>query len=233
MSCADFERLPTWEGLLKRILYAQLDDLQGLRILDFGSGRGFTANHFAARNDVTAVEIDRQAIANRFCEHAYTQLTGSLDVLRDMPDATFDLVLCHNVLEYMDEKAEALQTFYRLLKPGGRLSLVKHNRAGRVMQMVVLLNNFDHAQALLEGQNGTSSEYGAIRYYENADIARWCPDFEQAWVRGIRCFWDLQQNQEIQKDKTWKDRMVEMEMRVSEIPAYRDVAFFHHLMLIK
>jgi len=52
---------------------------------------------------------------------------------------------------------------------------VKHNRAGRVMQMVVLLNDFEHAHSLLDGNDGMAmaSKYGAIRYYEDADIENW------------------------------------------------------------
>ena len=43
-----FEHLPPWEALLRRILMAQLGDVRGLRVLDFGSGAGVTADHLAA-----------------------------------------------------------------------------------------------------------------------------------------------------------------------------------------
>ena len=38
--------LHPWERLLKRITWAQLGDIKGKNILDFGSGEGVTANHF-------------------------------------------------------------------------------------------------------------------------------------------------------------------------------------------
>lgn len=50
---------------------------------------------------------------------------------------------------------------------------------------------------------------------------------------GMRTFWDLQQNQEIHKDAEWQDKMVEIEIRVSEMDEYKDVAFFHHLIMEK
>ncbi len=45
--------------------------------------------------------------------------------------------------------------------------------------------------------------------------------------------WDMQQNQEIHKNADWQDKMVEIEMRVSDMDGYKDIAFFHHLMIEK
>ena len=36
--------LTDWDRLLKRILWTQLGDIKGKKILDFGSGAGITAN---------------------------------------------------------------------------------------------------------------------------------------------------------------------------------------------
>ena len=48
--------LPAWERLFKKIIWNQLGDIKGKCILDFGSGEGVTADHFAEQNDVVAVE---------------------------------------------------------------------------------------------------------------------------------------------------------------------------------
>ena len=64
----------------------------------------------------------------------------------------FDIVLCHNVLEYIDDKERVVKELCRVLKPGGMLSVVKHNRAGRVMQMAVLLDELEKAHQLLDGK---------------------------------------------------------------------------------
>lgn len=148
-------------------------------------------------------------------------------------DETFDMIICHNVLEYAVDRAEIVKEFARVLKQDGKISIVKHNRAGRVMQMVVLLNDFDHAHSLLNGNDGMTSKYGAIRYYEDSDIEKWCPDLKIAKTFGMRTFWDMQQNQEIHKDADWQDKMVEIEMRVSDMDGYKDIAFFHHLTIEK
>ena len=43
----------------------------------------------------------------------------------------------------------------------------------------------------------------------------------------------MQQNQEIHKDAGWQEKMIEIEMRVSDKKEYQDIAFFHHLILAK
>ena len=37
--------LPAWERLFKKIVWVQIGDIEGKKILDFGSGEGITANH--------------------------------------------------------------------------------------------------------------------------------------------------------------------------------------------
>lgn len=225
--------LQSWECLMKRIVWKQLGDIRDKKILDFGSGIGVTANYLAEHNDVTAIEPDEDSVAMRWADNQYTQITGRIDELRKFDDETFDMIICHNVLEYTEEREDIVKEFARILKPDGKISIVKHNRAGRVMQMVVLLNDFEHAHSLLDGNDGRASKYRAIRYYENADIEKWCPELVITKTLGIRTFWDMQQNQEIHKDADWQDKMVEIEMRVSDMDGYKDIAFFHHMMIEK
>ena len=72
--------------------------------------------------------------------------------MRNLKSDSFDLIICHNVLEYIDDKKTAITEMSRLLKTGGTLSIVKHNRFGRVMQMAVLLNDINRANDLLDGK---------------------------------------------------------------------------------
>lgn len=225
--------LQPWECLMKRIVWEQLGDICNKKILDFGSGIGVTANYLAKDNDVTAIEPDEESVRERWADNQYTQITGSIDELPKFDDETFDMIICHNVLEYAKDRENIIKEFARILKPDGKISIVKHNHAGRVMQMVVLLNDFEHAHSLLDGNDGMASKYGAIRYYEDADIEKWCPELVITKTLGMRTFWDMQQNQEIHKDTDWQEKMVEIEMRVSDMDGYKDIAFFHHLMLEK
>ena len=168
------------------IVWKQLGDIRDKKILDFGSGIGVTANYLAEHNDVTAIEPDEDSIKERWADNQYTQITGSTDELHKFADETFDMIICHNVLEYVEDRADIVKEFARVLKLDGKISIVKHNRAGRVMQMVVLLNDFEQAHNLLDGNDGMASKYGAIHYYEDSDM-----------------------------------------------DGYKDIAFFHHLMIEK
>lgn len=225
--------LSEWEYLMKQLMWRQMGEIRGKKILDFGSGIGVTANHLAEHNEVIAVEPDEESVKERWADHPYTQLIGSTDELRRFEDEEFDMIVCHNVLEYAQDREDIVKEFARILKPDGKLSIVKHNRAGRVMQMVVLLNNFEHAYSLLDGKDGVASRYGVIHYYEDSDITKWCPSLSVRKTLGLRTFWDLQQNQEIHKDAEWQKQMIEMEMRVSDLDEYKDIAFLHHLIITK
>ncbi len=225
--------LQPWESLMKQLVWTQLGSISGKRILDFGSGLGVTADHFAPENDVIAIEPDSHAIAHRWQDHPYLQLQGSTELLSKLPDESFDVILCHNVLEYAAHRETIIREFARLLKPDGFISLVKHNRPGRVMQMVVLLNDFPHAHALLDGKDGITSQFGSIHYYEDSDLPCWCPELSVVRTLGMRTFWDLQQNQQNHTDQQWQQQMLEAELRVCELEPYRSIAFFHHLILRK
>ena len=247
MKTIDDYQLGTWEKLGKQLIWAQLDFVYGMKVLDFGSGTGVTADFFSEDNEVIAVEPSEKMVKDGEMEmlsagesmHSkgeptgFLQIIGGIDALASMESESFDMIFCHNVLEYADDREQIVTEFYRLLKPGGKLSVVKHNRAGRVMQMAVLLNQFEHAHELLDGKNCTASKFGAINYYEDDDIQKWCEGFRLCSTRGMRTFWDLQQNQEIQSDPQWQKEMLELEMRVADMEEYKGIAFFHHLIFEK
>ena len=226
-------QLPTWEKLAKVIIWKQIGELKGKTILDFGSGTGITADHYAADNNVIAVEPSGEMLANQVNTNGYQQVIGSMDELKKLPNESFDYIFCHNVLEYAYDREMIIREFYRLLKPNGKLSIVKHNRNGRVMQMVVLLNNFDEANNLLDGRNSTAQHFGTINYYDDSDITEWCDGFALRESMALRTFWDLQQNQEIQKNEEWQKKMIDIEIKVSQNPDYQKISFFHHLIFQK
>lgn len=229
----DITDLPAWERLFKRIVWKQLGDMEGKKILDFGSGEGITANHFAEKNDVTAIEPSKEMLSNAWKDHEYTQIVGDVNALSAFKNETFDMIICHNVLEYIDDKAAVVKALARVLKKDGVISIVKHNRAGRVMQMAVLLDDFEKANEILDGKDSAASKFGTIRYYEDNDITKWEPQITISDIWGIRAFWDLQQNQQKHGDEAWQEKMLQLELRVSQMREYKNIAFFHHLLLKK
>ena len=225
--------LPSWEKLSKEIIYRELGDIRNKKILDFGSGNGFTANHFAKDNEVIAIEPNKDMLIDAYKEHLYKQIIGDINDLKSFDDESFDLIICHNVLEYIDDKREVVNKLARVLKKGGTLSIVKHNRVGRVMQMAVLLDDFARANKLLDGKDDNALKFGTIKYYEYNDVLNWEPSLKMVDCFGVRTFFDLQQNQEKHDDVGWQEQMINLEFRVSNIKEYRDIAFFHHLLFRK
>ena len=138
-----------WGKMFYDLLFAQLDipHLPRLKILDLGSGLGVTANHFAAWHDITAIEPNEEMINNRLKENKYEQIQGGVEKIAIHKDVFFDIVFCHNVLEYIEDKEPIVAELLRVLKSDGILSIVKHNRVGRVfkqqfMQMTQKLSHY-------------------------------------------------------------------------------------------
>jgi SAM-dependent methyltransferase len=82
----------------------------GRRTLDIGAQNGPYAAHFPHR---VALDI-RRGIG--------VQIIGDTQAL-GIADATFDVVLCTEVLEHLPEPQQAVDEMFRVLKPGGQLLL--------------------------------------------------------------------------------------------------------------
>lgn len=229
----NIKEIPAWDRLLKRIVWKQIGQIEGKKILDFGSGQGITSNYFAQSNKVIAIEPSKEMLENAWKDNDYNQIVGDISYLKKFDSDSFDFVFCHNVLEYIDDKQFVINELSRVLKKGGTMSIVKHNRLGRVMQMAVLLNDFEKANDLLDGKNSTASKFGKIKYYNDEDILKWCPELSIEDCFGIRTFWDLQQNQEMHDNENWQKNMMKLEMRCSNIEEFVKIAFFHHLLIHK
>lgn len=97
----EITELPAWERLFKRIVWKQIGEIEGKRILDFGSGQGITANYFAKKNEVIAIEPSEEMLMDTWRDYRYTQIAGDIKDLSAFVDGFFDIIICHNVLEYM------------------------------------------------------------------------------------------------------------------------------------
>ena len=225
-----------WGMLYYGLIRSQLADiveLNGLKILDFGSGFGATANYLAKHNEVTAIEPNIDMITERERENNYTQINGKTEKLNDFADCSFDVVTCHNVLEFApEERAEIVKEFSRVLKSGGVLSVAKHNKTGKIMYKVIFENNTDEAMSLLDGEE-SSNAFGKVDYYDTEDIVKWGDNLKIEKILGARILGQLQQNNDIKYEPGWVDKMFEIEKRVCGLEPYKNIAFCHHVLLRK
>ncbi len=219
-----------WGKLFYELVWHNLN-FAGKKILDFGSGFGVTANFLAQKNQVTAVEPNEQMLEHRICENEYTQIHGSIEVLQSMPDSSFDVIVCHNVLEYLEERDALFEAFKRILRPDGILSIVKHNKTGKIMQKAVFEYKVEEALELLHEGTAVSANFGNINEYDDCELERLAQRaFKIEKVYGVRTFFALQRN-EWKTEPDWASKMYELECAVEEHPVFREVAFFHHVIL--
>ena len=219
-----------WGKLFYELAWHNIE-CQGRKILDFGSGFGYTADHFAKSNEVIAVEPNEEMIKNRFSENEYRQIKGDINVLKQMPSQSFDVIICHNVLEYLEEREELLLEFSRLLAKDGLISVIKHNRAGKIMQKAVFEYNIDEAMKLLDNENVKSANFGTINEYDDHELEEYSrKSLKIDKIYGLRMFFALQRN-ELKTGGEWFKNMYDLECKAEEIPEFRDIAFFHHIIL--
>jgi SAM-dependent methyltransferase len=106
------------------------------RILDAGSGPGVSfplLEKLFQPAQITGVEIDPKEIA-RSRRLAETQCKCPVEIIRadvsrlPLPDASVDLVLCHQLLHHVVEQEKILAEFFRVLAPGGTLLVAESCR---------------------------------------------------------------------------------------------------------
>lgn len=225
-----------WMKLFYRLIYTQLPEMSGKKILDFGAGFGWTANYLAGLgNEVVAVEPNPEMVETHLAEHSYLMRQGDVHSLKDFPDGSFDLIVCHNVMEYVesaDEKGEIMAEFMRLLAPDGAISIIKHNFNGSIMQRAVFENETEEALGLLNGTAKHSAvSFGQISYYNVSELIARLP-LKVDKLYGVRTFFGIQCN-EFKTAPDWADKMFKLEMEVAENPEFNSVSFFHHVILTK
>lgn len=229
-----------WGKLFYDCVFKQLKIASGLKILDFGSGFGITASYYAEKNEVIAIEPNPDMLALSNEARKYQQLLGNEEVLDRFCKNSFDLIICHNVLEYtnLEQKEEIISKLLYLLKKGGQLSLIKHNQIGAIVQEAVLMDDPKKALNWFEKMadyNLKKSYFGTVNYYDRNQIEEWCRHSNAVIKKclGIRSMYSLSQNNEMKGTDDWYTYMQELELAVAEESPFMDMAFFHHFIIQK
>lgn len=127
------------------VLHASLVKLAGIgtssQVLDAGCGTGLTLKHITAAGG-KVVGIDNNI---RFLDRARLSFTdalasGQVELHRadlnqhplPFEEATFDVVICQNVIECLFDKHSFINDFRRILKPDG-IFLLSHHDFGGIM----------------------------------------------------------------------------------------------------
>jgi len=138
----------------------------GMSVADLGAGDGIAGFHVLAQTDpstsVTFIEPSPGLLA-RIESYASDLgvsarcrfINAPIESLSEIPDGSFDTVLMRAVMAYVPDKRAAFREIFRLLRPGGRLSMadpIFQDRALAVTQMARGLEHGLYGERTLEYQ---------------------------------------------------------------------------------
>ncbi|WP_343233413.1 methyltransferase [Streptomonospora sp. PA3] len=214
----------------------------GLDIVDAGGGTGGAAVPLAQLGHrVTVVDpspdslaaLERRAAEAGVRVRALQGETGDLAHL--LPAAHAHLVLMHNVLEYVEDPADALADVAALTRPGGAVSAMAANAVAGVLHRA-LTGHLADARRLLtdaEGRWGPGDpmprRFTAGQLVDLAERA----GLEGADIRGVRVFADLLPGRVLESDAHAGEQLLELEKAAAVHPALSGIATQIHLLARK
>jgi S-adenosylmethionine-dependent methyltransferase len=226
-----------WAGL-----QPVLDRAPGQDVLDIGGGTGGFAVPLAGLGHrVTVVDPSPDALASldRRAREAgvadrVTGVQGDLGDLAAGPAGTTDgadVVLCHGVLEVVDDPAAALATIGGLLRPGGMLSLLVAQRHAAVVARA-MAGHFEQAHALLDGSApGGRAPRTTGRRFTASELDDLLPaaGFTPVGIHAVRVFSDLVPGSLLDLEPGAAHHLLELEQAVAERPEFFPLAAQLHV----
>jgi 2-polyprenyl-3-methyl-5-hydroxy-6-metoxy-1,4-benzoquinol methylase len=139
---------------------------------------------------------------------------------------SFDLIVCHNVLEYVEHPAETLRSAAGLLKDSAAVfSIVVRNQIGEVLKAAIKSGNLAEAEENLTAERGTESLYGGTVLLLSAETL-WQmlrdASLEVIANRGIRVVSDyLPEKVSLSRDY---QRILDLELKLGRRPEFAAIA---------
>jgi S-adenosylmethionine-dependent methyltransferase len=215
-------------------------------VLDIGGGTGELAVRVAELGHrVVVVDPSPDALAilaRRADEHGVADLVtgqqGDLDHLPALLAGTgtgtggVDVVLCHGVLEIVEDPAAALAVLAGVLRPGGTLSLLVNQRHAAVLARA-MAGHFAQARSLLDPSAGGVPEGpGPHRRFTAEEITAVLDEagFDVGAVHAVRVFVDLVPSSLADLEPGAAQALVDLERAVSTRPEYLALATQLHLL---
>jgi SAM-dependent methyltransferase len=204
-------------------------------VLDIGGGTGGLAVRVAALGHrVTVVDPSPDALAalgRRADEYdvAVTGRQGDLSTLLDVVDPdSADVVLCHGVLEVVDDPAAALAVLAHVVRSAGVLSLLVAQRHAAVVARA-MAGHFQQALDLLD-QRGPQGRTGRRFTHDELTALVGEAGFAVDSVHAIRVFTDLVPGSLLDLESGASAALVELEQAVATRSEYLPLATQVHLL---
>jgi len=231
-----------WEVLreaLQRSAKAAERDV--LDVLDTGGGTGnFAVPVARLGHRVTVVDPSPDALfalERRAAEAGVTDRVRGVQgdthgLLEVVEPGGHDMVLCHGVLEYVDDPAEGLRNVAGALRPNGSLSLLAAGRGGAVLARA-LAGHFAEAQQALGDPDGRWGAGDPLpRRFTAEELTRLVADagLRTAAVHGVRVFADLVPGVLVDTEPGALEALLRLELAAAEEPGFHSVATQLHVL---
>jgi ubiquinone/menaquinone biosynthesis C-methylase UbiE len=239
--------LETPEGRLRSDLaFANLEDflprpqvMTSLCALDVGSGTGATGIRLARLGiHVTLLDSSQSMldIAKRAAQES--GVTGTVTLQHGdaaqlttlFQTGSFDVILCHNTLEYVDDPVVVLRSAARALRDSSAiLSILVRNQAGEVLKAAIQAGDLAAAEHNLTAEWGQESLYGGrVRLFSRESIQALLKAASLATIaeRGVRVLADYLPPQVCRSAEY--ERIFELERKLGSRPEYAAVARYTH-----
>jgi SAM-dependent methyltransferase len=221
-----------WEALDALLAQRAADTGRAsLDIVDLGGGTGGFAVPLAALGHrVTVLDPSPDALAalqRRVAEAGVADLVRAEqgdagEIIHVLGADGADLVLCHGVLEYVEDPRAAVADAVGALRPGGLLSLLVAQRLGAVLARA-LSGRFLDAHRILDDPLGRCGDGDPLprRYDEPAivDLLSGTPA-QVRLVHGVRLFTDLLPGALVDGDPEAARVLLDLERATSDHPAH-------------
>jgi S-adenosylmethionine-dependent methyltransferase len=213
--------------------------VNSLRALDLGCGTGSAAVRLA-RLGIHVTLLDSSATMLALAERTIVEagVTDKITVKRgdaaELADilqmASFDIILCHNLLEYVDDPGAVLRGARRVMRDSSAiLSVLVRNQAGEVLKAVLQRGDLAAAEHNLTAEWGQESLYGGkVRLFTSEALEAILKDaaFTINARRGVRVFADYLPAQ-ISRSAEY-ERILALERKLGKRREFFGVARYMH-----
>jgi ubiquinone/menaquinone biosynthesis C-methylase UbiE len=207
-----------------------LDQRDGAEVLDVGGGTGGFAVRVAERGHrVTVVDPSPDALAildrrsgETGVSDRVTGIQGDLATVPDLVEAgSVDVVLCHGVLEVVDDPGAALASLAGVLRVGGTLSLLVSQRHAAVVARA-MAGHFRQARDLLDGHLPDGAPR-RVTAEETTDLLT-AAGFTDVSLHAVRVFSDLVPSSLVDLEPGASAALAALEEAVAGRPEYLTLA---------
>lgn len=232
-----------WEALSKDLEHrrSELTESRPLHVVDLGGGTGGFAVRLAEHGHLgTVVDPSPDALASlarRAADAGVSdQIRGiqgdSSDLLEVVERASADAVLCHGVLEMVDDPADALRGVASVLRPGGLLSVLVTQRNAAVLAKALAGHLSDARHLLVDPSGRWGSADPVPRRFTEPEVVDLLgvAGFEIVGVHGARVFTDLVPSALVDTEPGAAEILYSLEAEVADRPEFRAIAHQLHVL---